>query len=336
MRKIYLLPFALSIAFSCSRTEERGREVADLAEFPNTVFVPTMEHPLSQNKNAVYCATLLYAWDELKNTIGSPLRVDSTNRDLYLLNKSASYVKTLMKDEYATSVKIDGQEVGVGAKFEKSLPFGLRLTSFDDMLTFDGVKVASFGNFGEHPSGEATIEVLYYKNDNDFLIRLLPKDQDHEIYLYMTPTASQTLGAMVEQIKAKRKAGEAELQDGRMDWKFHLSERDVVIIPKIDFNIETHYPSLEGSSLSSPTSTYNLQESWQRIEFTLDEKGAEIESEAAVAVDSVGAVELPRPKKMLFDKPFFLMLKRTEAENPYFCLWVANSELMRKEDISEK
>jgi hypothetical protein len=303
---------------------------ADLVEFPNTVFTPTMEHPLFENKNTVYCATLLYAWDKVKNIIGPPLQVDSAYRDLYLLNRSTSYVNTLNRNEFFSSAEMDGQEISAGAEFRKSLPFELPLTSFDNRLIFDSVKVASFGNLGEHPLGAEIIQVLYYKTDDDFLIKLFPKDRDHEIFLYKTPAVSPTLGAMVEKIKAKRKVGEAELRDDNMNWKFHLSWGDEVIIPKIDFNIETHYPSLEGSPLSSGTSSYHVRELWQRTEFTLDEKGAEIESEVMVALDSVPGEELPKPKKMRFDKPFFLMLKRTDAQSPYFCMWVANSELMRK------
>ena len=34
---------------------------------------------------------------------------------------------------------------------------------------------------------------------------------------------------------------------------------------------------------------------------------------------------------MIFDKPFFVMLRRTDAKNPYFCLYVANPELLVRE-----
>jgi hypothetical protein len=41
--------------------------------------------------------------------------------------------------------------------------------------------------------------------------------------------------------------------------------------------------------------------------------------------------EKPKPKKMIFDKPFLILLKRTDAKNPYFGLWATNTELMTKE-----
>jgi hypothetical protein len=66
----------------------------------------------------------------------------------------------------------------------------------------------------------------------------------------------------------------------------------------------------------------------------LDESGAKIESEAEieVAVEEMAIIEeIKKPKKMYLDKPFFIILKRTDSKNPYFALWNANSELMIKE-----
>lgn len=42
-------------------------------------------------------------------------------------------------------------------------------------------------------------------------------------------------------------------------------------------------------------------------------------------------LELPVPKKMFFDKPFLLLMQRKNAPNPYFVMWVANTELMIRE-----
>jgi len=36
-------------------------------------------------------------------------------------------------------------------------------------------------------------------------------------------------------------------------------------------------------------------------------------------------------KEMIYDKPFLILLKRTNARNSYFGLWVTNSELIIKE-----
>ena len=35
---------------------------------------------------------------------------------------------------------------------------------------------------------------------------------------------------------------------------------------------------------------------------------------------------------MVFDKPFLIMLQRSDAKTPYFALWVGNADLLRHAD----
>ncbi len=41
--------------------------------------------------------------------------------------------------------------------------------------------------------------------------------------------------------------------------------------------------------------------------------------------------EKPRPKKLFFDKPFVIVLKRNDSKMPYFISWIKNAELMEIE-----
>ena len=89
-----------------------------------------------------------------------------------------------------------------------------------------------------------------------------------------------------------------------------------------------------GNVFEANTKTYEILKAWQRTAFKLDEAGAEVKSEAeVVCVLGIEQEEetKPTPKKMIFDKPFFVMLRRADATNPYFCLYVANPELLVKE-----
>jgi len=61
----------------------------------------------------------------------------------------------------------------------------------------------------------------------------------------------------------------------------------------------------------------------QNIRFRLDERGAILKSEAAMAAC------LPNePRQFIFDKPFLILLERHDAAQPYFALWVDNPELL--------
>ena len=74
---------------------------------------------------------------------------------------------------------------------------------------------------------------------------------------------------------------------------------------------------------------------FQRSGFIFDENGAVVESEAIVASEAPAAMEEEAPqvkqiKRMVFDKPFVIVIKRKGYENPYFVMTVNNPELMIK------
>jgi hypothetical protein len=79
---------------------------------------------------------------------------------------------------------------------------------------------------------------------------------------------------------------------------------------------------------------YEIIEAKQRIAFHLDHTGAIIEDESIMAADAAaeGAFEdTPLPQKLVFDKPFYILLKKKDNPNPYFVAYVQNTEIMMKE-----
>ncbi len=330
--------------FLLSCTEKREfEEVKKISEYPKTEFLPTLENTISKDKNAVYCVTLLYAWEEVRKIIKLPLQINNkeNTQDLVLLHNSTSFRNVLNTDEYSSSVEIKKADkdfpfdrIKAKAEFDKSLPFEFDLNSFDNKLTFDGIKVASFGSFGAGKDAYKTIKILYYKNDNEFVIKLLPKDQQHEIILFKTKKQFENLAQMNVELIKKKSLGQKESKQEKKMWKYYLQDEDEVIIPKFNFNIETNYQNIEGNQIQTSENRYVIQEAYQRTAFILDEKGAKIESEAEISVttDAMEEIgELPKPKKMHFDKPFFTLLKKVNSENLYFVLFANNAELMVKE-----
>lgn len=305
-----------------------------LSEYKNTQFIPTLEHKISMDNNSVYCATFLYAWDEIRKQINSPLTISDEYFDLKLLDNSASFKNVLKSNEYKVSGEVDGDLLKARAEFNKSLPFEVKLQSFKNKLTFDGQKVSSFGVYGYDDYEQLKIvQIIYYKNDNNFIIKLLPKDKEHEIILFKTDQSFNSIAEMNNEIKKLTEIGKAEMKNQKISWKYLYNEEDRVVIPKFNFNIETNYTNLEGNRFSSNKQNFQIETAWQRTAFVLDESGAEIESEAvAAALEEMGEKhEKPKPKRMIFDKPFLVLLKRTDAQNPYFGLWTTNAELMIKE-----
>jgi hypothetical protein len=316
-------------------------KVKKLSEYPKTEFLPTLENKISKDKNAVYCVTLLYAWDELRNTLNTtfvvPNELQNEQKDLVLINNSTSFKNSLNVGEYKVEGKIEDDAVTVRAEFNKSLPFEADLHSFDNELIFQEQKIASFGVFGEDK--EYIIRILYYKNDDEFILRLNPKEEQYEIILFKTQENFKTLAQMNERLKENILKGNKEGYDSKLNWKFHLSDEDEVVIPKLNFNIENNFEEIEGNQINAVSTNrkHSILRVWQRTAFMLDEKGAEIENELEMMADSVAIIgeeikkDKPKPKKMRFDKPFFVVLKKTQSLNPYFVLFANNSELMVKE-----
>lgn len=329
-----ILTLILTTLFSC-KNDRKFPEVRKLSEYKNTQFIPTLEHKISNDKNSVYCATLLFAWDEIRKQINSPMTISDEYFDLKLLNKSNSFENVLKNNEYKAYGEVDGDIITARAEFNKSLPFELKLQSFKNKLSFDGQNVSSFGVNGYDSYEQLRIvKIIYYKNDNNFIIKLLPKDKEHEIILFKTDQSFNSIAEMTGEIEKLTEIGKTEKKNDKISWRYYYGSEDEVIIPKLSFNIETNYRTIEGNRFSSDKQNFQIERVWQRTAFILDESGAEIESESEieVAIEEIEEeYEKPKPKKMAFDKPFLILLKRTDAKNPYFGLWTTNTELMTKE-----
>lgn len=315
--------------------EEKFLKVKNLSAYHKTQFISTLDCKISNDKNSIYCATLLFAWDEIRKQINSPLIISDEYSDLKMLNNSTSYKNVLKSNEYKVSGVVEGDLIKARAEFNKSLPFKLKLQSFKNNLTFDRQKVSSFGvNNNDSYEQLNIVKIIYYKNDNNFIIKLLPKDKEHEIILFKTDESYNSISDMSNEIERLTEIGKNEMKNEKTDWKYYYNEEDIVVIPKFNFNIETNYTSLEGNNFKSYKQYFQIVRAWQRTAFILDESGAEIESEAEIVAAPAAMVEehdKPTPKKMIFDKPFLILLKRTDAKYPYFGLWTTNSELMAKE-----
>ena len=329
--KYFLYIIVLTSLFSC-KSDKKFTEVKKLSDYKNTQFIPTLENEISNDKNSIYCATLLFAWDEIRKEINSPLTISSEYTELNLLNSSTSFSDVLKNNEYESSIEIDENLIIAKAEFSKSLPFDFKLQSYTNKLVFDNQKVTSFGVNGYDDYEKLkTVKIIYYKNDNNFIIKLLPKEREHEIILFKTSESFNSIAEMTTEIKKLTEIGISEIKNDKINWKYYINEEDEIIIPKFNFNIETNYTSLEGNNFNAEKQNYIIEKAWQRTAFILNESGAEIVSEAEIEVAAVEEIEKPKPKKMIFDKPFLILLKRTDAKNPYFGLWTTNTELMIKE-----
>ncbi|KOY86535.1 hypothetical protein AD998_10615 [bacterium 336/3] len=313
---------------NCTSQDSKFPQVKKLSEYKETVFVSTLENSFSQKENAIYCVTLLYAWDEVRKVINEPPNIDKNLKDLTLLNDSKSFQDVLNPDEYKIESEVNGDLIRAKAEFKKSLPFEEKLTPMPNKLKFMGKNVVAFGAHGRNKQITKNIQIVYYKDDHDFIIKISPKDREHEIILYKTPDNYQNMAEIVKVVEEKTKLGEEEAP---LNWKYEWGDKDILIIPTIQFNIEHNYTSLEKQQFSTNKNrVFTVEKAWQRTAFVLNENGAEIESESEVTVTDGAPSEKAKPKNLIFDKTFFIMLKKKNSKNPYFGAWITNTELLSR------
>ena len=308
-------------------------EVTSLDNLKHTDFVATLENPIPENKNIIYAPAFLYAWDKIKEELKSPIILGSTNSlDFNLLIKSISHQSSLTDNEYSATAEIVDGVIIAKAFFNKTLPFETKLQVLDDPINFDTINVSAFGMYYYNEDAIKFTQILYYKDDNNFILRLVPKDKQHEIILVKGLEKYQTLKDAVKLTNDLVSQGKQEQTDTKLLWKYQIVHEDIFAIPTIKFNIATNYKNIEGQSfLTGDNKKHSVELAYQRTGFIFNENGAVVESEAVAVTDSASAEPIiAHPKKMIFDRPFLIIIKRVDKINPYFVMKVENAELLTR------
>jgi hypothetical protein len=337
MRKPYINLFHPAFYFvfvvceySCSK-HENIPQLIDISKLKQTEFVPTLENDLNKNKNVIYAAAFLYAWDGVKGLFNSPITAaDGNSKDFKLINSSNSFKNSLNKNEYEAEASLADSEIVSRAEFNLALPFPVKLQKMDGGILFDKKKVIAYGmNYLDEGIVKFT-KILFYKGDNDFIIKLIPKDIAHEIILVKGLQNVKTFTDAINQTNSLIEEGDKEKRRVNDLWKYEFHPEDSFSIPVIKFNIETRYKSIEGQSFKGDRVTHSVQMAYQRTSLILDENGAVIKSIGAdsVSTDSIGPPPKIRPKNMIFNTPFFIIIKHVGKMNPYFMMKVENAELL--------
>jgi hypothetical protein len=282
----------------------------------------------------------LYAWDTLRNALGGDVQVESNYSSLFALNKSTLFLNSVSKDKLKLSTEIIEEEIKASAYFKLSLPFEFHFEPMGNKLKFGKQIVKSYGCGGFNHVLSEQVDILYYRNDADFAVILHPKDKNEEVILVMDKTNSfSSLADMIVSVEKKKKVDQEELRkDDSKYWRINFREEDQILIPVLSFNIAHDYMNIVGNRFAANHQIFTITKCFQSIAFHMDEKGAEVESAAdlaAAASAEMPSKEIPYPKKMVFNKPFYIMLRRTNAVNPYLAMSVKNTELMVVQNIKK-
>jgi len=319
-------------------------------DLKQTVVTATLDTSIGFGTNVLWCGTFQLVWNELCGLIGEDIHFANESTMVTELNKKAFTSKDLDSDSYialAGFVK-DGihdkiqaaliQKFGNSAApvlipdksltqtpndlvayayMLKQLEFAVPFERLDSGIDFGGRPVAAFGMTGGKAGDEKMtfqLHILDYKPRDGFVIELQTKSpRDRLILAKIAPgkTLNETIQMVDERIRAGHREG--------------FEDEDTLAVPKFNFDITRSYNEIENIPVAvrNPKAKgASIASAKQNIRFQMDEKGVVLKSEAHFAA-SLGI-----HKHLIFNKPFLVMLKRTDAKVPYFAMWVDNPELL--------
>ncbi len=341
----------------------------DASSFTGTDVVPHPTMLISPGRNCLYCATFRIAWDQLRKSPDQPVAVDPTpvfaaelNRlpfSLDNLDPESFFAKSVDKVDVAkmttelqrrfpgaagpSTPPADAKGHGrvLYAYFLKSLSFADAFDGNAGPLSFpNGSTTAQVASFGGSYAAPSQVNVADYRTDEDFIIEL-KTESERDVMLFARIPAESTLQATMDKVLAR------VASPNPLHTRFTLEHNESLLIPKLSFNIRRKYAELigielVGSSYSKDGRPEFIEGAEQGTAFVLNERGAILESTAEIETGVAdGGVEPPPPpaiRKFHFDRPFLVLLREKKSNEPYFALWLENTELMepRTNSATEK
>jgi hypothetical protein len=331
----------------------------DSGQLEKTVVVPTLDTPAPKGKNIIWCSSFQLAWNALKdNVVGEPVIVKGAEELSNKLNTAEQSREDLLEESFYADAGLVKE--GILEKIKKEVrrrfpgePIA-QITGRDEAIVayshlaanvkfknpfFENTKslvftestgneseVTSFGIRKEDQGASRRlreqVDILLYARDpnNPLNVRSLAVDlckytEPYQVVLALTEPKG-TLGETLADLKYKIE----EFREKSAQAKIGIN--DILIVPNMFWRIAHHLKELEGKYLSNEGyQEYPFGTALQTIEFKLDRTGASLRSTALLIV-------LSGPRRLIFNRPFLIYMKKRGAERPFFVMWVDNAELL--------
>src|SRR5262249_8977848 len=110
----------------------------------------------------------------------------------------------------------------------------------------------------------------------------------------------------------------------------YFLEKESFMVPDLAFNVVRQYRELIPKHLlNTPWGPdVFIGRAQQTIRYMLNESGARRESEVFLGYATEGPEIPDKPRRFIFDRPFLLMMKERQAQQPYLVMWIDNAEFM--------
>ena len=333
--------------------KEIKTELEEIKPTQGVSVVPTMLDTISSDTS--WCGTFQLVWNDMKNELIKKDVEFNPQIDMAKnLNKEDFNEKMLSEDYY---FKIWGiKSLALKEKIEKGIKEKFNQTSdiiedfdwsdngldnpnnsyirryffytmlyrkFDYLTKFDKLEKGVFGKnykdieyFGINNNTKEKvgnqIDILYYNSKDDFAIVVNTKTDD-EVIFCKNPKGD-TFNKIYDNMN-----NEAKNYKGSKSFK----DKDEFKAPNLKFNVKREYKEFENKPFKTANNDIaEIEKAIQTIKFSLDEKGGEIKSEAAIDMKVTSALPTPiendEPRYFYVDDIFAIFLREKGKEKPYF------------------
>ncbi len=326
--------------------EEENKEKKEDSTNMAISVVPTMSDSISGN--SIWCGTFQLVWNEMidkkvkQDIIFNPQQTMAKN-----LNKKEFKAKDISEDDYYKTFGLQTKELketiekAIKEKFDetsdvlnnvewydteeqaygKYTAYAILKKIFTFEYNFIDLKPSEFENgayenikyFGVKTDTDnkvkRQIEILYYKNDEDFAVKLSTKEGEN-IILCNRPEGD-TFKEIYNNINKNKKSYKGSKVLGKID-DFKM--------PNLKFDILRTYDELCGKEFKEKDGTIDkINTAIQTIQLELDKKGGMLKSESITTFESSGVNNNKnKPKHLYLDDSFAMFLVEDGKNTPYY------------------
>ncbi len=342
-----------------SEKNENSRDESNLAEIE---VLATMQDELKEN--SAWCGTFQLVWNDMQNEVVGQDIIFTPQLDIVKnLNKQSFTENDISEDSFyknwgLKTLELKGEiEKGIKEKFNENsdildrldwsesgvndennpnvkryLFYAMLKKKFEFDNEFTKLEKASFAGkyedieyFGiDEETDEKVrkqVEVLYYNSEKDFAVILNTKERE-QVILVRNPE-----GSTFEEIYENANKKAEDFEGNRT-----FTKKDTLKVPNINIDLLKQYHELENQEfVLSDGDIGEIVAAMQTIKMTLNNKGGEIKSEAAIdmKVLSAAIMEEDRKREFNFDDKYAIFLKESEKEVPYFAANIENITLFQ-------
>ncbi len=350
IKKVISISVCIALFSSCAiiQSEKQEGEKVEKSESSHAVILDNFIGSYCKG-NYVWGLAMNLAWQELTDTIlHEKLALNTTDKDALAITQSFNhthlskndiddasyYVKAGYGQETVDAINKESRKKFPNKSFDNltmqlapadiiSYAYFLKEVQYKEPLyktrvKFLGKRVKGF--YADSYKQKKSIKVLSYKNNNTFIVSLKLKNTGDELFFAKGYNMKQPQ-AILNAIATAQPKG-------------HLREIDYFEAPNLHLDYHRDYSEMTGKFLSNKKFTdYFIGQMFENIKFDMDEKGARVENEAVITLLKSAAPSLDEEKPRYFklDKPYWIIMKRSNSKNPYFMLGVNNTELMKEQ-----